>query len=316
MDDRRFDALTRACTAGAPRRGIVRFLAAGALAAAWDLAIRGGWRNAEAKCKKPCGPCRACKQGKCTKKKPDGTACGSGGRCQQGRCCTPDCAGKPCGEADGCGGVCTAQQGCGASCGTGQRPCALPAGGVACIPDDGTHCCTQDDCGGPASDLTCDHAGDFVCRCREAGVGRCPPPHELTCHTCCPGGSGSGGCPAGQVCGGVSQRCECPAGFAIRGACGARCVCGPTCALVCPPGWTCCGDDGCVYTSGCGPATNGCHGYRNCGSCGHHCAESEACCSGACVRLDDEANCGYCGAACPAGTRCCGPGNCQPTCPS
>jgi hypothetical protein len=315
MDDRRFDALARTLTTLSPRRAFLRLVSAGALSAMAGVFGGASRHDAEAKCKKSCGPCRKCKQRKCKKKKPDGTSCGNGGRCRSGQCCMPRCVGKPCGDADGCGGTCTAQQGCTTGCSAGERPCALPGGGTQCIPDDSAHCCTQDDCGGDESDLACDQAGGFVCRCIDPGRRACPGLDPFTCYECCPGTGGS--CPTGQICGSTSRRCECEKpGFAIRPACGPSCVCGRTCAPTCSPDETCCGDDGCVYTPGCGPATNGCLGYRNCGTCGNHCAENEACCSGACVRLDDEANCGYCGAACPAGTSCCGPGFCQATCPS
>src|SRR5215217_9119635 len=85
MDDGSFDGLTRSFTASltgsTTRRGMTRLLAG--LALGGPLALL-GLGEVEAKCKKPCGLCKRCKQGKC-KPRPAGTAC-PGGTCQRGAC--------------------------------------------------------------------------------------------------------------------------------------------------------------------------------------------------------------------------------------
>jgi hypothetical protein len=277
MDHSRFDNITRVLSSRS-RRSIVRLLSAGTLAVVWEGLGGADRQGVEAKCKKPCGPCRACKKGKCKKKKPDGTRCGLGGHCRNGQCCTPTCDGKTCGEDNGCGGKCVRDEGCAA----GQR-CSIQG-----VCQDSPSC--------------------------SPGLGQCSASDPVACHTCCPGGAGDDGCPGNQVCGNGAVRCECPAGMSIISGCGTTtCVCNATC-LPCNPPFGCC-DGQCANLQGCGPATNGCNGHQNCGTCGNHCSESQTCCSGTCVPLTTPENCGWCGAKCPAGTQCCGPGNCQPTCP-
>src|SRR5215213_3578267 len=87
MDHGTLDALTRSLTDSPPgsttRRTMTRLL--GGLALGGPLALL-GLREAEAKCKKKCGPCKRCKKGKC-KPKPAGTAC-AGGTCHKGTCVT------------------------------------------------------------------------------------------------------------------------------------------------------------------------------------------------------------------------------------
>src|SRR5215218_6698724 len=91
MDNSSFDAATRFLTASltgrTTRRGITRLL--GGLALGGPLTLL-GLGEAEAKCKKSCGPCKRCKKGKC-KPKPVGTAC-AGGTCQGGSCVAPQSA--------------------------------------------------------------------------------------------------------------------------------------------------------------------------------------------------------------------------------
>src|SRR5215213_248587 len=85
MENATVDRVTRSRIAAYPRsttrRGMTRLL--GGLALGGPLALL-GLREAEAKCKKKCGPCKRCKKGKC-KPKPAGTAC-AGGTCQGGAC--------------------------------------------------------------------------------------------------------------------------------------------------------------------------------------------------------------------------------------
>jgi hypothetical protein len=149
MDRGTFDTLTRAFTHPQPgrttRRGITQFVAG--LALGGPLALLGLTR-AEAKCKKSCGPCKRCKQGKC-KTKPAGTAC-TGGTCQKGACvasapssvpsasaagCLAQCEGRVCGP-DGCGGQCgpACRTGCcqNGTCVAGNAEAACGLTGEAC----------------------------------------------------------------------------------------------------------------------------------------------------------------------------------------
>ena len=93
MDSDHFDALARALHTR--RRLVTRAAGVGTATLAAALGL-GHPHGASATCKKPCGPCKRCKQGKC-KPKPAGTVC-AGGTCQGGRClasaqpCTPNCA--------------------------------------------------------------------------------------------------------------------------------------------------------------------------------------------------------------------------------
>jgi hypothetical protein len=85
METDAFARLTRAFMGTHPRRmtrrGMTRLL--GGLALGGPLALV-GLAEAEAKCKKKCGPCKRCTKGKC-KPKPAGTVC-AGGTCQSGSC--------------------------------------------------------------------------------------------------------------------------------------------------------------------------------------------------------------------------------------
>ena len=81
METSEFDALTQSLAKCRSRRGITRLL--GGLVLGAPLALAGAG-EAAATCKKQCGPCKRCKQGKC-KPKPAGTAC-PGGACQRGAC--------------------------------------------------------------------------------------------------------------------------------------------------------------------------------------------------------------------------------------
>jgi hypothetical protein len=85
VDNGSFNALVSSLIGPRPgsttRRGLTRLL--GGLTLGGPLALL-GWSQAEAKCKKKCGPCKRCKNGKC-RPKPTGTAC-AGGTCQGGAC--------------------------------------------------------------------------------------------------------------------------------------------------------------------------------------------------------------------------------------
>src|SRR5215212_11403138 len=131
MDNASFDAVTRSLTASltgrTTRRGMTRLLAG--LALGGPLALLG---RSPAAAKKACSPCKKRKNGKCTAKKPDGTAC-PGGTCQGGRCCVPEsaaatCAGAPCGTVrmNTCGQAVTC------SCPAGQDCLSNGSCGITC----------------------------------------------------------------------------------------------------------------------------------------------------------------------------------------
>src|SRR5215213_4723115 len=106
MDTDAFTTLTRSLSSTQPRsttrRRLTRLL--GGLALGGPLALL-GLSQAEATCKKKCGPCKRCKKGKC-KPKPAGTAC-TGGTCQNGTCIpatapSPPPLVPPCGAGGPC----------------------------------------------------------------------------------------------------------------------------------------------------------------------------------------------------------------------
>jgi hypothetical protein len=157
MDSDHFDALSRALYT---RRHVVTRTAGFAAATLAAVLGLGHPHEAEAKCKKPCGPCKRCKQGKC-KPKPAGTAC-AGGTCQGGSClpaacfsqdpalvCAAGCGVKAdnCGRAVTCpcpaGQTCLANGTCAGTCNSDADTCpsgcvcsALPSveGAFRCVP--------------------------------------------------------------------------------------------------------------------------------------------------------------------------------------
>src|SRR5918993_630535 len=122
MDADRFDAPARFLSyTGSRRRAVAAF---GGVLSMSSLE--------EAGAKKKCPPCRKRnKQGKCKKKKPNGTAC-AGGTCQGGRCCVADpqattCAGVACGTvtSNNCGQAVSCPCPSGQSC-LLNGSCAIP----------------------------------------------------------------------------------------------------------------------------------------------------------------------------------------------
>jgi hypothetical protein len=122
MDAAHFDTLTRSFAAAGSRRQALSALLSGALGgalgAAWSEAAAAKKKSK----KKPCPPCKKRnKQGKCKKKKPNGTAC-VGGECCGGKCVDTTKNVRHCEE---CGNACGAGQRCAQSqCVTGQGSCA------------------------------------------------------------------------------------------------------------------------------------------------------------------------------------------------
>jgi len=122
MDADRFDNVARSLIAGSSRRTLLG-LVIGGIAAALGVAD-GEARNQRKKCKR-CGPCRACKRGKC-KSKPNGIGCGGTKVCQSGTCVCPTqcCANADCGACEICqGGQCIAGCQGGKSCQGGTCVC-------------------------------------------------------------------------------------------------------------------------------------------------------------------------------------------------
>ncbi|MGH2616944.1 MAG: hypothetical protein ACRDJC_17055 [Thermomicrobiales bacterium] len=133
---------------------------------------------------KSCPTCRRKKNGKCKKKKPDGTACGACRECQAGRCVSrcgsnEDCFG---GECLNLGGDCSGDVD---FCATGQiEPCAFNGAAGQCVKtNDGSPFCASAFSCNPGSDLC---QSDADCR-KLGGVG----PHVRCVAECmttlCPG---------------------------------------------------------------------------------------------------------------------------------
>jgi hypothetical protein len=174
MDDRRFDALTRAlATHGWTRRRATKVVAGGALGAL-SAALGFGWGVEAAGCKPPGGKCKNggdCCTKSCNKKKGKCRTCASGTYCAAKSACIP--AGDCCTDAD-CGGqVCQANGTCGGGggCPAGQRDCGT---GNGC---EVRACCTSQDCRDPNL-MTCDHTQGSICVCEvgfDCGSGPCWP---------------------------------------------------------------------------------------------------------------------------------------------
>src|SRR5215213_7595949 len=77
MDADQFDTLTRSVTASGSRRRALFAALGGTLGLL-------GLDSTEAK--KHCPPCKQLKNGKCKKKRPDGTKCGPCRTCEHGKC--------------------------------------------------------------------------------------------------------------------------------------------------------------------------------------------------------------------------------------
>lgn len=187
-----FDALTRSLPAARSRRAI---LILGLALPSWSGLIPGreeATARQRKRCRKPCGPCRRCRRGRC-QSRPDGIACGDGKACVAGVCrlIPPTCSDGiqnsdetdvDCGGS--CGSTCINGRACAGDgdCQSGHcvslvcRECAAPAhcgagrdcvGGSCCIVNgfDAEHACSDNGqcCSGNCATHT------FGTTCRPAG---------------------------------------------------------------------------------------------------------------------------------------------------
>jgi hypothetical protein len=253
MDGSRFDALIK-IVAAPSRRSLLATGGIAALAGFFGLAIP---EDAQAKCKKKCGPCRRCKKGKCKKKKPDGTRCGPCSHCDGGRC-QSQCPSEQC-RNDVCEGAsCTPPcEGC-SICENGQCRELCPS--EDCFEDDGEEFCRVD-CD-PACDLchTCNQStGDCEADCEpmfctEDG---CRVPCDPACEACTVCQLDLGEC--FEQC--TSEECEADiCEIPCSPACGANreCfagTCFPVCDEPCDAGKGCIAGNTCIALAGDCPAS-------------------------------------------------------------
>lgn len=314
MDDRRFDALTRALGQGGSRRTLLKGLlglggvaTAGAVLRDTEAARRGqsGPPTAGPQptlAPQPTAPAPLPSATTVPRCPGNQTPCGADCCCPAGNTkCGPDCC--PDGQAECCDGAC-----CFGTC-FGEELCC-PPGSRAC---DGVcypgGCCTVADCG-----LLCQVCGaDHVCHsCEEVGQicqnGTCVPTITPTpTITSTPDPCAGVVCTTPPICHTAPGRCDngqCSYPQAGAGAnCGACHVCNGAgnCNPVqnntdpyggCPVGSTCCG-------AVCTPLDTD----ANCGFCGNRCnvAEGQGCVAGSCVDV-----CVPSGGPCPAALPCCG----------
>jgi hypothetical protein len=321
MDDRRFDALTRALGQGGSRRALLKgLLGLGGVAAAGTVlrdtdAARRGSSGPQTPAPQPSTPPQptapaptpaATTVPRCPGNQ---TPCGADCCCPAGNTkCGSDCC--PDGQAECCDGAC-----CYGTC-YGEELCC-PPGSRAC---DGVcypgGCCTDDDCG-----LLCEVCGsDHVCHsCEEAGQvcqnGTCVPSTTPTpTFTSTPDPCAGVTCTTPPLCHTAPGRCDngqCSYPQAGAGTdCGACQVCdgAGNCRPVqdntdpsgeCPAGSTCCGGACCSGT---------CYGEGQCCPTGQPVCSRDGCCEGQCV--DEGQFCcpdaGICGdICCLASERCC-----------
>ena len=186
MDARLFDTLSRMVSTAGSRRHAAMTAVGGV------LALLGLAEPPEVAAKKKCPPCKKRnKQGKCKKKKPDGTSCGSGGACQGGSCVCP-------GGTEACGGACVARF----SAGTARNPfsctCCQP-GGQTCSPSGPNNCCVGscliDRCGSQRSGEPCTFAAECGTKVCNGGVCACSALREpcLNNFDCCDATTGLAG---------------------------------------------------------------------------------------------------------------------------
>lgn len=285
MDDRRFDAITKALAKAGTRRRLLRSLVGTALGgllaragpiAAADRRRNGGGEQPRPDNRRPVGAAQDGEGGELAAPNRGGGRCSRlNQKCgKDAKCCNGQslaCKGKRCRCKAGTvpqGGSCVPVP---AACPSGQKRCA----DGRCVVQN--LCCEDDECPG---ELECQD--DNRCRC-PSGQKQCGATVCIPVNQCC------GGCSGGKTC--QNGTCRCPTGQAdIAGTCRRTCQTGG--------GGNACGSAQCV----CNPTVEGatvcldldsiscnnqpCTGSADCGS-------NEVCrnlfCSGAdrpfCVRL-------------------------------
>ena len=180
MDAKQFDSLTRSLYSWSTRRRLVAGLIGGLLASP----LLGGAADVAAR---RCPPCRRRKEGRCRKKRRNGTPCGVGKTCQRGRCVCPA------GTTE-CSGVCVDTTSDPRNCGTCGTRCQLNgaclAGRCDCVPV-GCGALVGACCPGPGGGCGCASSG-FIDPRTCTNVLTCPSdttPCVGTCRTCCPAGT-------------------------------------------------------------------------------------------------------------------------------
>jgi hypothetical protein len=318
VDDRTFDAVARAVSAGASRRQALRLLAIGTVAALLPRRGQAAPARQGTECEEGLADCDG--SGVCTSLLADANNCGT---------CGTVCASGVCE-----GGVCTQ-----AGCADGLTDCD-GSGVCTSLLNDATNCGT---CGTVCPSGVCDAGSCAAVGC-EAGLIYCEalggcydlqldPNNCGACGTVC----SSGVCDAG-VCALDDAACEVDLTFCADvgacvdlssdpnhcGACGAVCPSGTCIKAVCTP-LTC--EAGLTYCEGDGACYDLASDATHCGACDVDCATAGGtgaatveCRSGVCVQTScatgfancsgglectdlatDPNHCGACGTACESG---------------
>ncbi len=273
MDDRRFDALTRALAQGSSRRTALKGLIGGLVG---GIAVTTGTGRAGAGVVEECDcPVVACQSVRC-----EGESCiyedNCEDACTQCNTSTGVCDPKICGPCEACSrGVCFD------TCGDGGKCCD-----DLCVPE----CCTDQDC--PSYE---DQCGTNYCI-----DGVCDPRNNCTTSQRCCGFGTSGAycadeccsdqdCPGCEICNisGICEETECcgdsdcvsVCGDCVEGTCVPRCTGDDYCCAYandCRAPGDCCTDDDCPCGGACSDGT--CYPQPPC-------PEGEECCGDECVPL-------------------------------
>jgi len=318
MDDRSFDALTRALGGAATRRGAIAVLGAmlagaGALETAAkrkrgrhrdDATHAAGKRKNRKRCTPACTGNLSCVRQQCVCETAlCGAACCAAGQvCQRGRCA---------GAADLCHDL-AESCGDGTPCCDGLQ-CASGNGGgpVACWPLPGGECEADAECA-------------YGHHCAGGACVADPPPTVCTPSTCaaegatcgsvpdgCGGTLACGSCSGPQTCGGAGTANAC--GCAAVTCTGGKSQDPASCQCVCPSGETDCAGtckDLQADDANCGACGTACSGGATCQSGACACPTGQVTCGGSCVDTQtDDAHCGACNTACSS-PRTCASGTC------
>ena len=254
MDDRRFDDLVRTVAGGpANRRGVVRFLGGGSLAALLArlgmeevAATHDGCRHLGVGCTRS-GQC--CSE-RC-KKKPGNTrgrcACSVGTVADKGACIPR----VPCANND--------------ACGDGSPGSKVCTNGVCKCPEGEGDCAGLNQCGPLSGDVNYCGACDVKCaqgaNCVN-GICECPADRPKVCGGVCKECCGKADCVGGTCAEGA---CNCPSTVPVCS--GQCCVTGETCLETgcgsCPQGSDFCNASPCGDNCFCATPTNGTTGCFN-----------------------------------------------------